>query len=92
MRSTSREVVAVITLAQRRMTVGYTQAELSEELGLDQVTVAKWEHGRSMPSNEMISKLANILEMDSEQVRAMFKKENRPNRANGLSGRITESP
>jgi tetratricopeptide (TPR) repeat protein/transcriptional regulator with XRE-family HTH domain len=48
-------------LAQRRKALGLTQEQLAELLGVDRITVYRWEHGDSEPLPWMRPKLARAL-------------------------------
>ena len=41
-----------------------TQAEVAEKLGVNIITYGKWELGKTLPSMENITKIANILGID----------------------------
>lgn len=47
-------------LAQLRRGAGLSQAELGEQIGVTQQTVANWETGRAEPNIEMLKRLADM--------------------------------
>lgn len=49
---------------QARTTLGITQAELAERLGVRQPAVSAWERGTAYPSAELYLPLAGVLEVD----------------------------
>jgi transcriptional regulator with XRE-family HTH domain len=49
-----------IVLKDLRESMGLSQRELGEKLGLTQPAVAAWESGRNKPDPDMIVKLANV--------------------------------
>lgn len=42
------------------------QSELAEKLGVNAVTVSRWENGQNIPSGEMIQKIADALGVGTE--------------------------
>ena len=51
-------------LKKIRKDKGYTQEILAEKLNVVRQTVSKWEKGLSLPDVDMLSKIANVLETD----------------------------
>lgn len=51
-------------LKKIRKDKGYTQEILAEKLNVVRQTVSKWEKGLSLPDVDMLSKIANVLEID----------------------------
>lgn len=50
-------------IAKRRKAMGLTQSELAERLGLDTVTVSRFERGTNLPSLQRLLSIADLLEM-----------------------------
>jgi transcriptional regulator with XRE-family HTH domain len=48
-------------IADRRKALGLTQAELAEQLGMDTVTISRFERGSHLPSLLRLEKIANEL-------------------------------
>ena len=48
-------------IAQRRRTLGMTQQELADRLGVTDKAVSKWERGLSYPDITLVSPLADAL-------------------------------
>ena len=42
------------------------QTDLAEKLGVNAVTVSRWENGQNTPNGEMIQKIANVLGVDTQ--------------------------
>ncbi|MDQ1304698.1 MAG: 5-formyltetrahydrofolate cyclo-ligase [Actinomycetota bacterium] len=59
-----------IQLAQRRKSVGCSQEQLAERLGVDRSTVARWEAGDTEPLPWLRPKLARILQVSRDQLDA----------------------
>lgn len=59
-------------LAARRMAVGFTQESLAERLGVERSTIARWEHGDSVPQPWARRKLADALAVSLEDVDALI--------------------
>lgn len=57
-------------------TSGYTQIELARKLGVTQALVSKWVTGRGTPKTVMISKLAKIFGVSTDEIIACFKDKN----------------
>ena len=63
------EVTFVTLLRRHRLSKGWTQAKLSQKLGLKSPsTVSFWESGESLPSPSMIPKLARLLSIDAMEL------------------------
>jgi DNA-binding transcriptional regulator YiaG len=52
-----------------RLGVGVTQQQLADELGVDRVTVARWESGERTPRGELRLRYVALLEKLSELLR-----------------------
>lgn len=52
-----------------RKAMGLTQVELAKLVGVQQGTVARWEHGVTSPRDDMKVRLAGVLH---QEVRALF--------------------
>ncbi len=50
-------------IATRRKTVGLTQAQLAEKLGITDRAVSKWETGRALPDTALMLELCGILKI-----------------------------
>lgn len=50
-------------IAERRIALGLTQAELAEQLGADTVTVSRFERGSHLPSLQRLESIAGTLGM-----------------------------
>lgn len=50
-------------IAERRLTLGLTQAEFAERLGADTVTVSRFERGNHLPSLQRLEKIADTLKV-----------------------------
>ena len=62
-------------LAVRRLARGRTQAELASMIGVDVMTISRWERGLHGPQNDStIAHLALALALSSRSVRALFEK------------------
>jgi transcriptional regulator with XRE-family HTH domain len=48
-------------IADRRMALGLTQAQLAEQLGADTVTISRFERGNHLPSLQRLEKIADML-------------------------------
>jgi len=55
-------------LAQRRKTVGYTQEQLAEQLGVDRTTIIRWEAGDTEPQPWQWPNLADALNISAEKL------------------------
>jgi transcriptional regulator with XRE-family HTH domain len=52
-----------------RESAGVSQAALAEELGVDRVTVARWEGGTRRPRGELLRQYVELLEAIHDEVR-----------------------
>ncbi|OLF06265.1 hypothetical protein BU204_36500 [Actinophytocola xanthii] len=61
-------------LARRRKTLGFTQEELAERIGVDPSTIRRWESGASKtgPTPHLRAKLATVLQVSPEQLDALL--------------------
>ena len=59
-------------IAARRKTVGLTQAELGERLGITAQSVSNWERGETMPDTGLLQDLALILDTSAGKTAAGF--------------------
>lgn len=59
--STALGVLLGRNMANRRNTLGLTQAELAEKLGADTVTVSRFERGSHLPSLLRLERIADTL-------------------------------
>ena len=50
-------------IAERRKALGWTQAEFAERLGVDTITVSRFERGSSLPSLGRLEHVANCLQV-----------------------------
>ncbi|MEI7842255.1 MAG: helix-turn-helix transcriptional regulator [Gallionellaceae bacterium] len=50
-------------ILERRLTLGWTQAELAERLGVDTTTISRFERGSNLPSLLRLEELANVLDI-----------------------------
>ena len=48
-------------IKKARLIKGIQQKELAEKLGISQVSVCKWEHGKSFPNVKRLKQVADIL-------------------------------
>ena len=47
----------------------YTQAETAKRLGYSEETIKSWEQGRRFPAREEVARLADLMEMDAQEVK-----------------------
>ncbi|SRR6266550_4901614 len=59
-------------LAQRRKAVGYSQEQLSEQLGVDRTTVIRWEAGETEPRPWQWPNLADALKVSAIELIALL--------------------
>lgn len=52
------------TLKGARVNAGYTQREVSEILGISNVTIGNWEKGRTYPKVNQVERLATLYGVD----------------------------
>lgn len=50
-------------ISEKRKEIGWTQAELAEQIGVDTETISRFERGSSMPSLLRLERLAAALDM-----------------------------
>lgn len=50
-----------VLLTQAREEASLTQVELAARLGVAQVTISSWEHGRRQPSLQTLGRIADVL-------------------------------
>ena len=55
-------------ITERRNTMGLTQSDLAEKLGVERSTVAKWESGAAAPRAVTLLRLAKILQCPAEEL------------------------
>ena len=48
-------------IAERRRALGFSQADVAKELGVDQTAVHSWEVGKTMPAAKRLPALAKLL-------------------------------
>ena len=65
-------------IRQKRKAKGWTQAELAEALGMSEMTVRRWEGGKSSPRIEEISTLSKELETSTEYLMGLDKEDTKP--------------
>ncbi|WP_405657547.1 helix-turn-helix transcriptional regulator [Streptomyces sp. RK9] len=71
-RRSGAEEGAVMGLAGRRKTLGYSQEELAELLGVDRTTVGRWESGRIKPQPLQRRSLAAALQVSLTELDALL--------------------
>ena len=72
-------------IRQKRKAKGLTQAELADALGMSEMTVRRWEGGKSSPWLEEISMLSRELETSADYLMGLdgnVKSENKEERSN----------
>lgn len=80
-------------LKQFRTQCGLTQTNLAEKLGVSRTTVTMWENHKSEPDNEMLVRIANILQttvdnllgVEKQEVSDVLLRDERVNRSSGTS-------
>lgn len=60
----NKENIFGIKIRQRRKTLGLTQEQLAEKIGIDNKHLSKIENGIHLPTYKTIRKLANTLQID----------------------------
>src|SRR5688572_28863583 len=68
-------------IARLRKERGYTQIELAEKIGIIQTIISDYEKDRFRPNTDMIIRLAQALEVSTDELlglKAAKKKENKP--------------
>ena len=74
-----------------RKTKGYTQEELAIKIHVVRQTISKWEKGLSVPDAEILSKLADVLEINvSELLGSEIKEETDKNEIAKQLAKISE--
>ena len=74
-----------------RKTKGYTQEELAIKIHVVRQTISKWEKGLSVPDADMLSKLADVLEINvSELLGSEIKEETDKNELAKQLAKISE--
>ncbi|MBE6148545.1 MAG: helix-turn-helix transcriptional regulator [Firmicutes bacterium] len=76
MKENNRKFADVIV--SLRKAKGMTQQDLANKLHITDKAVSKWERGLSYPDITSISKLANLLEVDSSYLLDLCKSDNNP--------------
>jgi len=59
-------------IKQKREALGWTQPEAASRAGIEQSYLSKLETGKSMPSEDIFSKLAALYEIDTDEMTALF--------------------
>ncbi|MGL5827513.1 MAG: helix-turn-helix transcriptional regulator [Nocardioides sp.] len=80
--------VARRQFSERRRLLGFSQEKLAEHLEVERSTVTRWETGKSEPRPWLLPKLADALEVTSEELRGLLAVDaslsgNRPTPARG---------
>ncbi len=57
-----------VNIREAREVAGLTQAKLGDACGVNQSTVAKWEHGTIGPTGANMVRLAKILSADAREM------------------------
>lgn len=65
-------------IRQRRRELGMSLPELAQRAGVSETAAWAWDRGKSVPKDAMISKLADILEMDRAVLSASFAARRKP--------------
>ena len=74
-----------------RKAKGYTQEELAIKIHVVRQTISKWEKGLSVPDADMLSKLADVLEINvSELLGSEIKEETNKNEVSEQHAKISE--
>ena len=74
-----------------RKAKGYTQEELAIKIHVVRQTISKWEKGLSVPDADMLSKLADVLEINvSELLGSEIKEETNNNEVSEQLAKISE--
>ena len=78
-------------LASLRKNAGMTQQDAADRLGVSNKTISKWEKGLSVPDADMLSKLADVLEINvSELLGSEIKEETNKNEVSEQLAKISE--
>jgi tetratricopeptide (TPR) repeat protein/transcriptional regulator with XRE-family HTH domain len=75
-------------LAQRRKALGLTQEQLAELLGVDRITVARWEWGESEPLPWIRPELAKALKVSPERIEALLVRPESPPTGSGTAAAV----
>ena len=59
-------------IKQKREALGWTQPEAARQAGIEQSYLSKLETGKSLPSEEIFSKLAAVYDIDADEMTALF--------------------
>lgn len=59
-------------LARRRKALGYSQERLAEVLGVDRVTIGRWERGETDPQPYLRPRLAKALQSSAAEIEALL--------------------
>ena len=59
---------------------GFTQMQVAERLGVRQQTVSKWCNGKSTPALSIMTKLADVLKVDVQDIINCFIDETEKNK------------
>jgi tetratricopeptide (TPR) repeat protein/transcriptional regulator with XRE-family HTH domain len=65
-------------LAQRRKTVGLTQEQLAERLGVERTTVVRWEGGQTQPAPWLRPRLAKALGISADRIEELLAADDTP--------------
>jgi transcriptional regulator with XRE-family HTH domain len=57
-----------MVLKESRLEKGYSESELGDMLGLSHVSISHWEGGRRIPQDRQLRRLAEILELDLDEL------------------------
>lgn len=55
-------------IEQARRLAGYTQAEVAEMLGLNQMTISNWENGKTMPKVSKLYEMSKLFNVTMEDL------------------------
>lgn len=58
-------------LSIRRKLLNFTQTQIGELVGVDKMTISKWERGLCQPSTKYIAKLSKVLQTKPERMLLM---------------------
>lgn len=64
-------------LAQKRKSLGLTQAQLAQLLGTSTLSVMRWENAKVVPRQAQLKKIAAVLEMTPEEASKRLLKSNK---------------
>ena len=60
-------------LRERRKSLGWTQRQVAEQVGIHEVSYSAWETGKTQPNKANISKLAKLLEVTPAYFESQYK-------------------